>query len=93
MLVLSCDDVPRTSLRASGRHDGIDVGIASYDTTSDGEHIENPRWARAAADRLTAAQRRLQRAAAAATTVGLNVKESLHGIARSLTSARTFSTN
>ena len=37
-------------------------GIASFATTSDGEHIENPRWARTAADRLTAAQQRLQRA-------------------------------
>jgi len=31
-------------------------------TTSDGEHIDNPRWARAGADRLAAAQQRLQRA-------------------------------
>ena len=62
MLVLSCDDVPATPLPASGRHAGIDVGIASFATTSDGEHIENPRWARTAADRLTAAQQRLQRA-------------------------------
>ena len=62
ILVLSCDDVPATLLPASGRHAGIDVGIASFATTSDGEHIKNPRWARRAADRLTAAQRRLARA-------------------------------
>lgn len=62
MLVLSCDDVPSNPLPDTGRHAGIDVGIASFATTSDGEHIENPRWARAAGDALTAAQQRLQRA-------------------------------
>ena len=62
MLVLSCDDVPTNPLPATGRQAGIDVGIASFATTSDGEHIDNPRWGRAAADRLAAAQQRLQRA-------------------------------
>jgi len=62
MLVLSCDDVPATPLPAAGRQGGIDVGIASFATTSDGEHIDNPRWARTAGDRLTVAQQRLQRA-------------------------------
>lgn len=62
MLVLSCDDVPTNPLPATGRHGGIDVGIASFVTTSDGEHIDNPRWGRRAADKLTAAQQRLQRA-------------------------------
>jgi putative transposase len=62
MLVLSCDDVPTNPLPATGRQAGIDVGIVSFATTSDGLHIDNPRWGRAAADRLTAAQQRLQRA-------------------------------
>ena len=62
MLVLSCDDVPTHPLPAAGRGAGIDVGIASFATTSDGEHIDNPRWGRAAADKLAAAQQRLQRA-------------------------------
>ena len=62
MLVLSCDDVPANPLPATGRQAGIDVGIASFATTSDGEHIENPRFGRAAADKLAAAQQRLQRA-------------------------------
>jgi putative transposase len=62
MLVLSCDDVPTSPLPATGRQGGIDVGIASFATTSDGEHIDNPRWGRRAADKLTAAQQRLQRA-------------------------------
>jgi putative transposase len=62
MLVLSCDEVPANLLPGTGRHGGVDVGIVSFATTSDGEHIDNPRWARAAADRLTAAQQRLTRA-------------------------------
>jgi len=62
MLVLSCDDVPTSPLPASGRQAGVDVGIVRFATTSDGEHIDNPRWGRAAAERLAAAQRRLARA-------------------------------
>jgi putative transposase len=62
IVVLSCDDVPTNSLADTGRQAGIDVGIASFATTSDGEHIENPRWGRVAADELAAAQRRLVRA-------------------------------
>ncbi|MGH3971022.1 MAG: RNA-guided endonuclease InsQ/TnpB family protein, partial [Mycobacterium sp.] len=62
MLVLSCDDVPADPLPATGRQAGVDVGVISFATTSDGEHIDNPRWGRAAADRLAGAQQRLQRA-------------------------------
>jgi putative transposase len=62
MLVLSCDDVPTNPLSATGRQAGIDVGIASFATTSDGEHIENPRLGRVAAVKLAAAQQRLGRA-------------------------------
>jgi len=62
MLVLSCDDVPVVPLPKTGRKAGIDVGIASFATTSDGEHIYNPRWGRAAEEKLAAAQQRLQRA-------------------------------
>ena len=59
VLVLSCDDVPTNPLPGTGCQAGIDVGIVSFATTSDGEHIDNPRWGGAAADRLTAAQQRL----------------------------------
>jgi putative transposase len=62
MLVLSCDDVPMNPLPDTGRQAGLDVGIVSFATTSDGEHIDNPRFGRAAAARLAAAQQRLQRA-------------------------------
>jgi putative transposase len=62
LLVLSCDDVPTNPLPATGRQAGIDVGIVSFATTSDGQHVDNPRWGRAAAGRLASAQQRLQRA-------------------------------
>jgi putative transposase len=62
MLVLSCDDVPTNLLPVTGRQAGIDVGITRFATTSDGEHVDNPRWGRVAAERLAAAQQRLQRA-------------------------------
>jgi putative transposase len=40
---------------------GIDLGIASFLTTSDGEHIPNPRPLAVATDRLAAAQQSLAR--------------------------------
>ena len=62
MLVLSCDDVPTNPLPATNRQAGIDVGVTSFATTSDGTHVDNPRWGRVAEDKLTAAQQRLARA-------------------------------
>jgi putative transposase len=62
MLILSCDEVPANPLPATGRHAGLDLGIVSFATTSDGTHVDNPRWADIAARRLTGAQRRLARA-------------------------------
>ena len=60
-VVLSCDDVPAEPLPAAGAAVGIDVGIASFLTTSDGEHVPNLRPLAATADRLAAAQRSLGR--------------------------------
>ncbi|WP_006246238.1 RNA-guided endonuclease InsQ/TnpB family protein [Mycolicibacterium tusciae] len=62
MLVLSCDDVPANPLPATGSQAGVDVGIVTYATVSDGTSVPNPRWAHAAADRLETAQQRLARA-------------------------------
>jgi putative transposase len=62
VLVLSCDDVPTNPLPATGTQAGVDVGIAAFATLSDGTSVENPRWARKAADTLQVAQQRLQRA-------------------------------
>jgi putative transposase len=62
MLVLSCDEVPTSPLPPTAREVGVDMGIARFVTTSDGEQLQNPRWGRTAAGRLAVAQRRLQRA-------------------------------
>ena len=37
-VVLSCDDVPAEPLPATGREIGLDVGVARFATTSDGEY-------------------------------------------------------
>jgi putative transposase len=60
-VVLSCDDVPAEPLPATGAVAGIDMGVASLATTSDGDHIDNQRHLAASADRLAAAQRELAR--------------------------------
>jgi putative transposase len=52
-----CVDVPAEPLPATGRSVGIDAGIASLLTTSDGVHLDNPRHGRRAAERLARAQR------------------------------------
>lgn len=62
VLVLSCDEVPTNPLPATGRQVGVDVGVVTYATLSDGTEVANPRWARSEAARLEAAQQRLQRA-------------------------------
>ncbi|MEV8635011.1 transposase [Streptosporangium sp. NPDC051023] len=60
-VVLSCDDVPAQALPATDAAVGIDLGVASLVTTSDGEHLANPRPLAASAARLAAAQRALAR--------------------------------
>jgi putative transposase len=60
-VVLSCDDVPAEPLEATGSAAGIDMGVASFLTTSDGMHVPNPRHLATAAERLAAAQQALAR--------------------------------
>lgn len=60
-VVVSCDDVPADRLAGTGRAIGIDLGVASFLTTSDGEQINNPRHARTAAEKLARAQQSLSR--------------------------------
>ncbi|MFG1706317.1 RNA-guided endonuclease InsQ/TnpB family protein [Nonomuraea sp. M3C6] len=60
-VVLSCEDVPAEPLAASGAVAGIDMGVASLVTTSDGGQVANPRHLAATADRLAVAQRDLAR--------------------------------
>jgi putative transposase len=61
LLILSCDGVPTRPLESTRAAVGVDVGIASFATTSDGEYVPNPRWGRAGAARLAAAQQALAR--------------------------------
>ncbi|MEV4526697.1 transposase [Streptosporangium sp. NPDC049304] len=60
-VILSCDDVPAEALPATDASVGVDLGVASLVTTSEGEHLANPRHLAASADRLAAAQRDLAR--------------------------------
>jgi putative transposase len=60
-VVLSCADVPAEPLPATGAVAGIDLGLASLVTTSDGGQVANPRHLAATADRLADAQRDLAR--------------------------------
>jgi putative transposase len=62
MLIVSCDDLPPNPQPETGRHVAVDLGIATFATTSDGLHVENPRWERTEAESLAVAQRRLARA-------------------------------
>jgi putative transposase len=60
-VVLSCDDVPAEPLPATGATAGIDMGVASLVTTSDGAHLANPRHLATTSGRLAEAQRVLDR--------------------------------
>ncbi|WP_226899636.1 RNA-guided endonuclease InsQ/TnpB family protein [Nonomuraea phyllanthi] len=57
--VLACEDVPARPLQPTGRAAGVDLGVASLVTTSDGVQLANPRHLAASADRLAAAQQAL----------------------------------
>ncbi|WP_241989800.1 MULTISPECIES: RNA-guided endonuclease InsQ/TnpB family protein [unclassified Streptomyces] len=60
-VVLTAERPLPEPLPATGSDIGIDLGIASFLTDSNGVHIPNPRHARKAARRLEAAQRALSR--------------------------------
>lgn len=60
-VILACDDVPAQPLPATGAVVGIDMGVASFLTTSAGVHVPNPHPLATAADRLVAAQQSLAR--------------------------------
>ena len=60
-VILSCDDVPAQPLEPTGVPAGIDLGVASFLTTSDGIHVPNPRYLAIITERLAAAQRDLAR--------------------------------
>ncbi|MFR9755454.1 RNA-guided endonuclease InsQ/TnpB family protein [Streptomyces sp. TR06-5] len=58
-VILACDNVPAEELAPTGAIVGIDMGVAHFFTTSDGEHVANPRFLQAMADELAEAQRHL----------------------------------
>ncbi|MER5973407.1 transposase [Streptomyces sp. NPDC002055] len=58
-VVLTADQGEPEPLSKTGSVVGIDMGIASFLTTSGGEHVANPRHGRRAAAKLEAAQRAL----------------------------------
>jgi putative transposase len=57
----SCADVPIQPMPATGRDTGIDLGLESFATLSDGSQIPNPRIFRVAELDLKRAQRRVSR--------------------------------
>lgn len=58
---ISCADVPIQPLEPTGHETGIDLGLESFATLSDGTMIHNPRCYRRAERRLKTAQRRVAR--------------------------------
>jgi len=60
-VVLVCDQVPVRPLPVTGSRVGIDVGIVNFLADSRGGFVENPRYAKAAAEKLAHAQRELAR--------------------------------
>jgi len=57
----SCADVPIQPLEPTGQETGIDLGLESFATLSDGTMIHNPRCYRRAERRLKTAQRKVSR--------------------------------
>lgn len=58
----SCDDVPATILPEAEKQEvGIDVGLTSFLTDSEGDKVENPRFFRESEKKLRRAQRKLSR--------------------------------
>jgi len=55
-------DTEAEALPATGRGVGVDVGVARFLTTSDGEIVDNPRFLNAATETITGLQQRLARA-------------------------------
>ncbi|MGW2377923.1 RNA-guided endonuclease InsQ/TnpB family protein [Kitasatospora sp. NPDC001683] len=58
-VILACDEVPAEPLPRTGAMVGIDMGTVHFLTTSDGAHVENPRFLRNSAGELAVAQKNL----------------------------------
>jgi putative transposase len=57
----ACDNIPAKPLPPTGKSVGIDVGLESFLTTSDGMKVGNPRFFKKSKDILTMRQQRLSR--------------------------------
>jgi putative transposase len=60
-MAISCAEVPVRPLPLTGQETGIDLGLESFATRADGEHIHNPRHYRKAQAYLRYCQRRIAR--------------------------------
>lgn len=60
-VTFACDNVPAEPLPDTGESCGIDLGLASFIATSDGEFVENPRHLRKAERDIKIAQRKVSR--------------------------------
>lgn len=58
----SCDNVPERKLEKSDKSIGIDVGIKSFLTDSDGNKVENPKFLKYTLAKLRIKQRKLSKA-------------------------------
>ena len=58
-VVLACDQVPAEPVEPTGHVAGIDMGVVSFLTTSEGGHVDNPGFLARSAERLANAQREL----------------------------------
>jgi putative transposase len=58
-VILACDEVSVERLPETGSAVGVDMGVVSFLTTSDGAQVDNPRHLSASAGRLAVAQRSL----------------------------------
>jgi putative transposase len=57
----ACDNIPEKKLEPNDKVVGLDMGIASYLTDSEGNHVENPKWLKESQSDLRRKQRRLSR--------------------------------
>ena len=91
-VVLSCEDVPARPLQATGRQVGVDVGVARFATTSDGEIIPNPKFLRTCARNWLPRSRYLPGRNAGPRTVAERRRRSAKCTAVSVTAAATSTT-
>ena len=75
--MFTCEVEPQ-ALPPTGKEIGVDVGVASLVTTSDGEKIANPKWYRAGQKKL----RRLQRSLSRKQPGGKNREKARQAVAR-----------